>query len=508
MDISTNNMKLNLNKAKVVEKEEKWIEQDIIVPDNMPDAIKIVSVNATPYINDVEVSNNRAKIVGKINYSVIYIANEDDMNIRGLNVSYPYTTNIECNKIKNKDDVIIKSNLKNIIYSLPNERKVAVKNEVAFNIDIMESVQIDIIKDFNKCDDIECKKENCTFCDVKEKKKIMIASTEDVMLPKENSAVYEILKVCPKIKDTEYKVSYNKIMVKGIIELNILYVGENKSICNTKVDVPFSSMVESNCITDKAEYKIDYCIRDLNVRINPDIDQKTLNVDFKIECFFEIFEKEEVEYIKDFYSRTRELQYDVNDVDIITNNNVVEKEINITESLSDIIPENYRLIEYSLDTSNVLPKLNDNTISINGIAKLNIISQNKENGEIDSKQIDLMVDKTFDIEPSWRESNINISIKDIRLNVIQNGNSIDIKVTIFVDIEVENLVHISSINKIEDAPLNLSQISSINIYVVKEGDSIWKIAKKYKTSMDNIIKTNNIENPNLINIGQKLLVIR
>ena len=44
MNISTNNMKLNLSKSKIVEKEDKWIEQDILVPDNMPDAIKIINI--------------------------------------------------------------------------------------------------------------------------------------------------------------------------------------------------------------------------------------------------------------------------------------------------------------------------------------------------------------------------------------------------------------------------------------------------------------------------------
>ena len=104
--------------------------------------------------------------------------------------------------------------------------------------------------------------------------------------------------------------------------------------------------------------------------------------------------------------------------------------------------------------------------------------------------------------------NVNIKIKDVRLNVTQNGSSVDIKVTIYVDINVENIIGISSIQKIEDVPIDLKNISSINIYVVKPGDSIWKIAKKYKTSMENIIKTNKLENPNLIDVGQKILVIR
>ena len=79
---------------------------------------------------------------------------------------------------------------------------------------------------------------------------------------------------------------------------------------------------------------------------------------------------------------------------------------------------------------------------------------------------------------------------------------------IYLKINVENALNISSIATIDDAPINLKDISSINIYIVKPGDSIWKIAKKYKTSMDNIIKINKLENPNLIDVGQKILVIR
>ena len=92
--------------------------------------------------------------------------------------------------------------------------------------------------------------------------------------------------------------------------------------------------------------------------------------------------------------------------------------------------------------------------------------------------------------------------------VIQNGQDIDIKVIIKIKIEAENVLNLNSINNIKEVPIDLKNISSINIYVVKPHDSIWKIAKKYKTSMNNIIQTNKLEDPNDIQIGQKILVIR
>lgn len=48
----------------------------------------------------------------------------------------------------------------------------------------------------------------------------------------------------------------------------------------------------------------------------------------------------------------------------------------------------------------------------------------------------------------------------------------------------------------------------MNIYIVKAGDTLWSIAKRYKTSVDKIIKTNNIMDPDKLEIGQKILIIR
>ena len=46
------------------------------------------------------------------------------------------------------------------------------------------------------------------------------------------------------------------------------------------------------------------------------------------------------------------------------------------------------------------------------------------------------------------------------------------------------------------------------IYMVQKGDSLWKIAKKYRTTVADIVAVNEIENPDLIYPGQKLLIIR
>ncbi|WP_435622252.1 LysM peptidoglycan-binding domain-containing protein [Anoxybacillus eryuanensis] len=43
-------------------------------------------------------------------------------------------------------------------------------------------------------------------------------------------------------------------------------------------------------------------------------------------------------------------------------------------------------------------------------------------------------------------------------------------------------------------------------YIVKKGDALTKIAKKYGTTVQNLVKLSNIKNPDLIRVGQKLRV--
>ena len=62
---------------------------------------------------------------------------------------------------------------------------------------------------------------------------------------------------------------------------------------------------------------------------------------------------------------------------------------------------------------------------------------------------------------------------------------------------------------IED--LNIEELQeeksySMIIYFVKQGDTLWKIAKKFKSTVEDIACVNNIEDVNKIRIGEQLFI--
>ncbi len=511
MGINTERKSLNLNKCSVSQEQSVWIEQDIIVPDTKPDAVKIVHVSLTPYVSDVDVMDAKVKISGKVNYFIIYKVADEKFSTRGLFVTYPYTELLEVSGIEKGMEVSVTPMTKNVIYSLLNERKISVKTEVAFKVRGKSRININLINSFDKDSQVECKMCESNFYNIVKSTRNVITSKEDIMLPKESEDFFEILKVDASIKNTEFKESYNKIMVKGDINLRIMYLSENAedNIKKFNTTIPFSSMVELENITDNSKYNINYVLQDFGIRQNSEITStKTLTADYQIEVNVDMYEEERVEYVEDFYSQQDELKFENSNVDIVRRNRNVTKNIDIRENINGIIPSDSRIIDYDIDINNINTIVNGNEVRFEGNAKLYIITQNVNDMEMDNKSVDILINQAFNIEDLLDNEKIYLNLFSDNVTLSQNGNDIDFKFTLIAKAEIEDISNMNIIQNILQEKLDTSNLDSMNIYIVKNGDTLWSIAKKYKTSVDKIMKTNDIDNPDMISIGQKIFVIR
>lgn len=511
MSIVTERKNLNLNKGYLKQEISGWIEQDIIVPDNKPDAIKIINIHVNTFVKEIQTLDDKVKIEGKLSYYIIYKSNDTDMSTRGLNVSFPYSQTLNFKGATKNMNVFVKTSVKNVIYSLPNERKVSTKTEVIFKIKVQNPVSVSLINKFKADDNIECKLKTENFNNIIANKKNIIASKEDIMLPKENEDFFEVLKVVPTIKKTEYKESYNKIMVKG--DINILFVylpqGNDAHARSTNLDVPFTGMVELDGINEKSNYDIDYNLKDFDIRSNTEITtSKTLTADYQVEVFVKMFNREEVDYVDDFYSQTRNLKYESETLNVEKNNTINDKYIDLKDTISNILGENSRLVDYTVDTNYILPRLVGNTVHIEGNAKLNLLIGNNETRELESKNADILVNQEYTFEDLGKGSNIDVNIFTDEADVTQNGNDLDVKLKLNARIEIEDVEDINVIDNINDDRLDVSDLDSMNIYIVKGEDTLWSIAKRYKTSIEKIVRINDIEDQENIDAGQKILIIR
>ena len=74
--------------------------------------------------------------------------------------------------------------------------------------------------------------------------------------------------------------------------------------------------------------------------------------------------------------------------------------------------------------------------------------------------------------------------------------------------KISNNVNINIIDNIQikDKNEENDDYDSLILYIVKPGDTLWRIAKNFNSTIDDIARMNGIEDTNKIDVGQKIYI--
>ena len=161
----------------------------------------------------------------------------------------------------------------------------------------------------------------------------------------------------------------------------------------------------------------------------------------------------------------------------------------------------------------VLPSINkqqttNSKVLTEGEITINLIFSNN-NGNINSKvskiPFEFNMENPVQNENANIESKINITNKNF--NVKPNGD-VDCSVDMEAMTEFSQNISMNIIDDIEiqENDADSGDYDSLIIYIVQKGDTLWKIAKKFRSTVEEITRMNGIENLNEIQIGQKIYI--
>ena len=104
---------------------------------------------------------------------------------------------------------------------------------------------------------------------------------------------------------------------------------------------------------------------------------------------------------------------------------------------------------------------------------------------------------------------INAVAEDLSFSMLSE-KEVEIRLTVSFDAVATDMKNGSIITAVTESeneqPCQLK--GGAVIYTVKKGDTLWNIAKKYHTTVEDIVKINKIENPDLIYPCQRLLIFK
>lgn len=488
------------------QKTENFIaETDSIIPDIKPDIINEVCTNGTVCIYKKEINEGRVKIDGCVNTYIMYRADDERNSIRSLNVNIDFTQVFEIEKAMPDMNLETNIRLKNIECKVINGRKINVKAFLEANVKVTSNENIEIVNNVN-VQGIQMLNKNLSVN--------MLVGTgttkayaKDTLVIDNIDNLSEIMKADFNISNKDVKISYNKVLAKADLNAKILYLTEDNRINSVESIIPVMGFIDIENVSEENKVDTNYEIKNLVIKPN-NVEEHSIYVEVELEINCKVYKNQDINLIQDLYSPKSNINFTQKQIKIMQKREEIKSTCNIREK--QLVPEIGSNKIYDVETNVEITKqtiLNDR-ILYEGELKLNYIYTQNELG-INTKNTSIPFSFNVDFQGVNQSSNIDTNIEiGMQDFVITNDGSIDVKVDILFNVILLNSAQINIIDDIDEEENKDVNTCSLVIYYVKQGDTLWKIAKNFKSTVEEIARINGIENTDKLNIAQQLFIPR
>ncbi|RCX16081.1 LysM repeat protein [Anaerobacterium chartisolvens] len=495
------------------------IENDIIVPDIKPDIVKIILLDGDVYIGDTDVMQDKILVNGTIQYKILYISDNEEENIKSINSSSNFSCGLDIDNARPGMKGRVKCEIEHMDFDILNGRKLNVKAVVKVEGKAQEETEYSVINNLRAEEDVQILKEsiriNCFLGDNTEE----YSMRESLEVPSDKPAMLEILRNDIKIAGKEYKATDGKIIAKGELNISTLYVGddESRSIYFMEHQMPFTQFVDLPEINEDCECRVEYDINDTLFDMEEDSDGelRVLNAEIGLKIFAEGYGKKNIEVVEDAYSRYFKIGME---------KELIKSEETFSENKSQIIlKDTMQTEDEDCEIAEIFNVVSKPVISELIISDEKVVIEGSVNNTIlylaeNNPQAVFACTKEVPFKHSVDIRGIKPEMQCEAEAVIDNCShssvspkEVELRVVIGMNIRVINQIQLSVISKANDFPMDdrgADTQPSVVIYFTKPGDTLWKIAKKYCTTVDDIERVNNMADYEAVIPGQQILIPR
>ena len=504
MVVETIKESLSVNKLVATKSELILVEGDMIVPDSKPDILNTICTSGVVCIYKKEVLEGKVRIDGNINTYIMYMADDENDKVRGLTTTLDFSENIQVANASEEMNCRVSTKLKSIEAKVINGRKVGIKTAIEIEVKVYSNEDVAIVNNIPNADGIQILQENLTVNSLVGMGDNKIFAKDTINIKTEDNLA-EILKANINIANKDIKISYNKILTKSDAEIKIMYLTEDNRIGTVMAKVPVVGFIDISDVTEENICDVDYEIRNIVLKPNS-VEEHSIYVEIEVGVMACVYEEKEISLIQDLYSPSENLEFNQRNITTMTDKRSNKDTLQIREKVTLDGMGDRSIIDVE-----VIPRIEkehkkDNRIIFEGELELNFILSNNDL-QVETRTTKIPFDYSVDNLENGEEISTNMEIQVLNQDfIVQDGGV----VTCNIDLEMAmNSYRTSNLNVIDEIATNGEREEedySIIMYIVKKGDSLWKIAKAFGSTVEDIARTNGIEDENVIYPGQKLFI--
>ena len=480
------------------------VEGDMIVPDIKPDILNTITNSGTVCIYKKEVLDGKIRIDGSLNVYIVYLADDENGNVRSLNTSLDFTNIIEFDSCKEGLTLDETISIKSIECRVLNGRKVGIKAVLDANLKLYSNENVEVITQVDDMPELQVLEDSMEINSLIGNGSTKVFAKDTITLDNIDDLA-EILKVDLKLVNKENKISYNKVLAKADAELKIMYLTEDNRINTVVNTIPVMGFIDMPNVTEEHICNTKYKLKNLLIKPNS-VEEHSIYVETEIEIVSFVYEKKNVRIIKDLYSPVEMVQFKKQDIETRCYKNHLKDVFVLRERIpvEDLNEDKILDVQIGIDVTS--SKVSNGSIYYDCEAEIEYTFESKTSSRLSVKSVRVPFNYSMEL-PNLDATIVetNVEVQDTSAIVLPDGN-IETRANIDFGIESYKDEKINVINEIEIVDGEVPTTYSIVIYYTKRGDTLWNIAKRFNSTVAEIVKVNGIENPDKIDVGVQLFI--
>ena len=495
------------------------IENDIIVPDTKPDIARVLLLDGDVFVTGCDVGTDRVVITGCVFGKILYISDDETKSVKGINSNMPFSYTLDIPSARSGMKCNAKGIIEHMDYTLLNGRKINIKTILSINCKVNDEIEREFSSGISGIEDIQVLKDNVVLNTYLGSNKVNYILKEDLDLPSAKPTINEILRNDVKIYGKDFKVAEGKIIVKGDIGISTLYIAddEDRSIQYIENELAFTQFVELDDVDEDTTVNVDYDLIDYKIEAIEDSDGELRNI--RAEIALNIYVngscEKTVEVMSDAYSPKSRINLEkqqiyLDEVFTESRSQIIIKDIVDLNECNPEVKEIFNVLcKYNVSES----RIEDGKVVLEGSVQNNILYlANNEDQPVFCYKKDIPFKHEVDIKgiDDNMKADCSLELEHCNYSMI-SSNQVEIRTVIGVGASVETKKIVPIINKVNENLLDekkLISMPSMILYITQPGDSLWKIAKKYGTTVDDLMKINNLSEKDVLMPGQQILILK
>ena len=505
MEVDMSKEKLNINKLVGTKNDMVFVEGDMIIPDIKPDIINVIDTSGNICIYKKEVLDGKIRIDGNINLYILYLADSETDLTRGLNTNLDFTKIIDIDNCSSNMELDEKVDIKTIECKIINGRKIGIKVGMSIEAKIYSNEEIEILNGINNIENIQTLVDSIPINNIVgvgasktyAKDTIVIDNTENLA---------EILKVKFEILNQDMKTSYNKVLLKADANIKIMYLTDDGVIKSVENTIPVMGFIDITGISEEDICEVKFDLKNIIVKPNS-VEEHSIYIEAEIELRCKAYKQKEINIIQDMYSPTCDVQFTQKNIETLANKTCRKSVCNIKEKIN--IPQIGNNKIYDVEVTPLINNINvlNGRILYEGELKLKFLIQSNNENTIETRNYNIPFDFTLEFEEINGNKNIENTIRIINQNfVVLPEGTIDSMIDLEFNVNMSDNISVNIIDKVEVLENRDEKIYSMIIYFTRTGDTLWKIAKRFRTTIEDITRINNIQDINKLDVGIPLFI--